>query len=100
MFPLKPCWAWTVWKAQGQTIRSKIVANISEIEKEHGLTYTAFSRATRLTDIRLLNGITRNRLTIKIANQAKMEPRKKEERRLDRLVTSTATRMEQLTANS
>ena len=76
------------------------MSNILNVEKEHGLPYTAFSRATRFTDIGLLNGITCNRLTIKIGRQAKMEPRKKEERRLDRLVTSTVARMERLTDNS
>ena len=35
-------YAWTIWKAQGQTIETKIVVVIGDKEREHGLTYTSF----------------------------------------------------------
>ena len=38
-------------KVQGQTIRSKIVLHLGKEEKEHGLKYTAFSRATRFGNV-------------------------------------------------
>lgn len=38
MLPPKLAWAWTIWKAQGQTIRGKLVADLGADEKEHGLT--------------------------------------------------------------
>jgi hypothetical protein len=43
MLPLRLAWAWTFWKAQGQTFRNKIIMNLSNKEKENGLTYTGFS---------------------------------------------------------
>ena len=43
MFPFCLCYAWTIWKAQGQTIQNKVVVSLGDKEKEHGLSYTAFS---------------------------------------------------------
>jgi len=43
MVPLRLCYAWTFWKAQGQTICSKVVASLGVREMEHGLTYRFFS---------------------------------------------------------
>ena len=57
MLPLKLSWAWTIWKAQGQTIKGKLVLDLSDKEKECGLTYVAFSRATRLRDIGIVGGL-------------------------------------------
>ena len=51
MIPLKLAWAWTIWKAQGQTIRGKMVIDLGETEKEHGLAYVALSCATKLSNI-------------------------------------------------
>ena len=47
MIPLRLAWAWTIHKAQGQTIKSKIVLNLGRKEMDHGLTYVAFSRAKK-----------------------------------------------------
>ena len=33
MLPLRLAWAWTIWKSQGQTIRTKIILNLGEKEK-------------------------------------------------------------------
>jgi hypothetical protein len=38
MIPLQLSYAWTIWKAQGQTVKSKIVVVIGNTEREHGLT--------------------------------------------------------------
>jgi ATP-dependent exoDNAse (exonuclease V) alpha subunit len=54
MLPLRLAWAWTFWKAQGQTFRNKIIMNLSNKEKENGLTYTGFSRATKLSNIGII----------------------------------------------
>ena len=44
MLPIRLCYAWTIWKAQGQTLPGKVVLDLGKREVEHGLTYTAFSR--------------------------------------------------------
>ena len=87
--PLRLCWALTVWKAQGQTIRGCLVVKLGDAEKSHGLTYTAFSRATRLSDIGIVGGLTREWIMEKIQNGKGTEPRIKEERRLRKLAATT-----------
>ena len=44
------------------TILYNIVANLIKYEKEHGITYVVFSRATIFSDIGIKDGITLNRL--------------------------------------
>eukprot|EP00978_Attheya_sp_CCMP212_P039734 scaffold209450_cov70-Attheya_sp.AAC.1 len=46
MLPLTTVWAFTIWKSQGQTFTVKVVLNVIDHEREHGLTYVAFSHAT------------------------------------------------------
>jgi hypothetical protein len=75
MLPMKLCWAWTVWKAQGQTITGKVVVDLSEKECEYGLTYVAFSRATMLKNIGIVGGLTKERYCSKVKNHSKMRPR-------------------------
>jgi ATP-dependent exoDNAse (exonuclease V) alpha subunit len=58
MLLLTTVWAFTIWKSQGQTFTEKVVLNVSDHEREHGLTYVAFSRATRFSNIGLKDGIT------------------------------------------
>ena len=89
MFALRLCYAWTIWKVQGQTLRSKVVAHLGEVEKEHGLSYTVFSRVTKPSNLGLIGGLSRERLTQKILSQAKMKPRMKEEKRLEKFVRKT-----------
>ena len=89
MFPLRLCYAWTIWKAQGQTLYGKVVVSLGEREREHGLTYTAFSRVKKMSNLGILGGLTFNRLTKSVRNQGKMALRMKEEKRLSRLVTLT-----------
>ena len=82
MLPIKLCWAWTVWKVQGMTIPDKAVVRLTDYEPEHGYSYVAFSRLTRLTDIGLEDGITKNRLCSSIRKHSKMKRRIEEEKRL------------------
>ena len=91
MVPLKLCYAWTIWKAQGQTIRGKVVVDLGKTEKEHGLSYTAFSRVTRFNDIGIVGGLSKERLILvdKVQRQSKMTSRLKEEKRLRTLVNKT-----------
>jgi hypothetical protein len=46
MLPLTTVWAFTILKSQGQTSTGKVVLKVSDHEREHGLTYFAFSGAT------------------------------------------------------
>ncbi len=92
MFPLRLSYATTIWKAQGQTIRGKFVVDLSAYEKDHGLTYTAFSRATSLTNIGIIGGLPCDRLCTKVLQHKKMAPRKKEDERLHLLGEDTSTR--------
>jgi len=94
--PLRLSWAWTIWKAQGQTIPDKLVLDIGEQEKEHGLTYTAFSRATDVANIGIANPLTRARLTSKIKNGKKLKRRVEEERRLEALEHETQQKMQSM----
>ena len=89
MLPIRLCYAWTIWKAQGQTLKCKVVVNLGKTEKEHGLTYTVFSRVTRASDIGIIGGFPKDRLIDKVAKQAKMKARIKEESRLNGIVKRT-----------
>jgi len=56
MFQLRLCYAWKIWKAQGQTYRSKVIVNLSDREREYGLAYTIFSRVAKPTDLGITKG--------------------------------------------
>lgn len=96
MFPLRLCYAWTIWKAQGQTIRNKIIVSLGKTEKEHGLTYTAFSRVQRFSDIGIIGGISQDRLCNKIKDLKKTQVRIKEETRLRNLSRFTICTLRRL----
>ena len=51
-------WAWTIWKAKGQTMPGLLVLDLGDSEKEHGLAYTAIYRATKTTNIGIINPFT------------------------------------------
>jgi hypothetical protein len=63
MIPLHLSYAWTIWKAQGQTIETKVVVVIGDKESgEHGLTYISFF-STRASGIGIDDGgFPRNQL--------------------------------------
>ena len=87
--PLRLAWAWTIWKAQGQTLRGKVVIKLGSKEREHGLSYVAFSRARVLKNVGVIGGIDGGRLTNRIAGQTKLRKRLAEDRRLDELSQQT-----------
>ena len=89
MLPLRLSWAWTIWKAQGQTIKSKVVIDLGAKEVAAGLTYVAFSRVTRFSDIGLPNGISWQRI-FAIGARLTMKRTRAEEARLDKLCEETA----------
>jgi len=93
MLPLKLSFAWTMWKLQGQTIRGTIVLHLGDREREHGLTYTGFSRVTKLINIAIAGGLSFERLTYTIRKGGKMKRRIKEEQRLKRLSTQTVRKI-------
>ena len=89
MIPLKLCWAWTVHKTQGMTIKGKITTELTNKEQEHGSSHVTFSRGTRFMDIGVKDGIDKNRLCVKIKNHKRMEKRIKEEARLKSICERT-----------
>lgn len=94
MIPLRLSYAWTIWKSQGQTIRNKVVVHLGDKEKEHGLTYTAFSRVTRSSDIGIDDGFPCDRLIEKVQKQHLMSSRINEERFLiRRAITRTRQKL-------
>ena len=93
MIPLKLAWAWTIWKAQGQTIKGKIVFDLGDEEKEHGLAYVALSRATKLSDIGII-GLSGTRLTTQISRNRKVARRLLEDVRLHNLGEATLQRLQ------
>ena len=95
MIPLKLAWAWTIWKVQGQTVDGKVVVDLGPTEKEHGLSYVAFSRVRRFQDLGVLGGCSLERLTTKISGQKKLKNRLDEDARLARLQTQTLAYLDQ-----
>ena len=91
MLPLKLCWAWTVWKAQGMTISNKVVVSLTDREKEHRLTYVALSRVTKFSNLEIKDteGISKNRLYRKIHMHPKIEKHLIEEERLCKMEQQT-----------
>ena len=96
MLPIRLSWALTIWTAQDQTIRTKIVLHLGKDEKEHGLTYTAFSRATRFSDVGIFDDFEASRFLIKIPMHKKMGARLAEERRYKVMERKTRLLYEQL----
>ena len=84
---LRLAWAWTIWKVQGQTYNRPVVIHLVKDEKSQGLSYTAFSRATRLGLSGVAGGMAGNRLTSKITDRSELQHRKREDKRLRRLQT-------------
>jgi hypothetical protein len=91
MLPLKLCWAWTIWKAQGMTIPTKVVVSLTDKEREHGLTYVALSRVTKFSNLGIKDteGLSKHRLCTKIRKHPKMTKRLDEEKRLRQLEQMT-----------
>ena len=60
--PLILAWAMTIHKSQGITINGKYYVDLGTKEMNHGMTYIAFSRATKISDIRLISPLTGSRV--------------------------------------
>ena len=63
--------------------------NLGSKEKEHGLSYVAFSRATKLSNIGITGRTAGNHLTTKIATMKKVKNRLEEDNSLDTLEIAT-----------
>jgi hypothetical protein len=97
MLPLRLAWAWTIWKAQGQTITGKVVIKLGKSEREHGsMSYVAFSRATRLSNIGIIGGMDGPRLTSAISKLKKVKNRLIEDVRLDCMHATTIEKLDNL----
>jgi len=99
MIPLKLSFAWTMWRVQGQTIRGKVVLHLGKKEKEHGLTYTGFSRVMKFIDIAIAGVLSLDRLTNKIGNQSKMK-RIYHQKQLQRYASRKFRQISSATSNS
>jgi len=99
MLPLRLAWAWTIWKAQGQTIHGKVVVDLGPTEKEHGLTYTALSRIKKLLNLGIMGGLSFDRFTKKIKKHSKVAGRIVEESRLRQLAANTVAYLKQKRAD-
>ena len=75
----------------------KVVVVMGDREKEHGLTYVAFSRVTNFKNLGIECGISLERFTKKIREHRKMAPRIAEESRLRELATLTESRLAAIT---
>ena len=65
MFPLRLSWAWTIHKAQGQTMTGKVVVNLGTKELADGLSYVAISRVNSIANLGHY-GLGMDRLTAEI----------------------------------
>ena len=86
MLPLKPSFAITIHKSQGQTLKN-IIIDLGETERSIGLTYTALSRTTHLNNIAFEEMPLLKRFT-SIFRTERFKNRKKEEERLSTLSIS------------
>ena len=89
MLPLKLSWAWTIHKSQGQTMKNKVIIDLGKDETTLGLAYVAFLRATKLSNIGIVGGVTKERLTTVIQNKKSLERRIKADKLLDNLEIKT-----------
>ena len=60
--PLRLAWAMTIHKSQGITIDGKYCVDLGSTEMNHGMTYVAFSRATKFSNIGLISPLTGTRV--------------------------------------
>ena len=67
---------------EGSRFTNKFTLHLGMTEKDHGCSYVAFSRATNIKNILLPQGISLERLTVKIQSLKKNTARIEEEKRL------------------
>ena len=88
-YPLCLAWALTIWKAQGLTIRGKVVVELDDKEKTTAQSYVAMSRATIIENMCIGKALSRDRLTTEISKSKVLQNRLKEDERLTNLWRST-----------
>jgi len=88
-YPLCLSWALTIWKAQGLTIRGKVVVDLDDKERTTAQSYVAMSRATNIQNMCIGKALTRDRLTTEISKSKVLQNRLKEDERLTTLWNST-----------
>ena len=81
-------WETTIHKSQGITIHGKYCVDLGDKELNHGMTYVAFSRATKFSDIGLISPLTGSRLKA-INNNRGNQVRIKHEKDLEILSRET-----------
>lgn len=65
---------------------------------DHGLTYVAISRATKIGDIGIAGGFTAARITTQLSRMKKVQTRKLEDVRLAELAKNTYARLANTTS--
>ena len=93
--PLRLAWAITIHKSQGITIHGKYCLDIGLKELNNGMTYVAFSRATKFSDIGLIRAFTGSRVNT-INNNRGNQVRIKHEKDLELLSRETRIRYKEL----
>jgi hypothetical protein len=88
-FPLSLSWALTVWESQGLTTKGLLAYFLGADEKEHGLTYVAFSRILAIDQMFVGQGCSLDRLTTEISKGFKLKKRLEEDDRLQILYEET-----------
>ena len=66
-----------------------MILDLGKQEMSLGLSYVAFSRATRLSNIGIVGGITKERLTTVIQKKAGLKRRQNADKLLDKYAVST-----------
>ena len=70
-------------------MKNKVIIDLGKDETTLGLAYVAFSRATKLSNIGIVGGVTKERLTTVIQNKKSLERRIKADKLLDDLAIQT-----------
>ena len=93
--PLRLAWEITIHKSHGITIHGKYCVDLGQKELNHGMTYVAFSRETKFSDIGLISPLTGSRLKA-INNNQGNKVRIKHEKDLEILSREMINTYEQL----
>ena len=99
MVPLSLAWAWTCWKAQGQTMRGKVVVDLGTREPSAGYTYVAKSRVIDFDNLGIIGPISIQRLTSAL-NTKELKVRLKEDERRREIVEKTNRQFEEYFGSS
>ena len=100
MLPLKLSWAWTIHKAQGQTIPGSIVLQLGSDEMTAGLSYVGFSRCIKFSSIGIDGGLSANRLVAKISEKPSLKARLVADAKLDKRATKTEENLRTIINNN